>query len=223
MRRSAWSWLLLALLGGAVTMVVELSAVRLLAPYFGTALSVWTHVIGVLLLGLALGYALGARLSLGPGPERRLGLHLLLAGVLTASLPWLVRSMSGLFLPEALSLAEAARVLERGSLATSLCCFLPPALLLGSLGPLVVETLARRTGAHAGQAGGLVFAASTLGSLLGTFATHYWLLPNLGVTRTHVLAAGALMLLASGVLWSGSLRRSAALTLLPLWLLGPRR
>lgn len=224
----AWAWLLLALLGGAVTMVVELSAVRLLAPYFGTALSVWTHVIGVLLLGLALGYALGARLSAGPDPGRRLGLHLLFAGGLTAALPWLVRALSARFLPEALSLGDAARLLEQGSLATSLCCFLPPALLLGSLGPLVVETLARRTGAHAGRAGGLVFAASTLGSLLGTFATHYWLLPTLGVTGTHRAAAGALLLLACGTLYSRSARAAAALTLVPVALLGllpdpPRR
>jgi spermidine synthase len=215
----AWCWLLLALVGGAVTMVVELSAVRLLAPYFGTALSVWTHVIGVLLLGLALGYALGARLSLGPAPARRLGLQLLLAGALTAALPWLVQRLSSLLLPEALSLADAARLLERGSLATSLCCFLPPAVLLGSLGPLVVESLARRTGAHAGQAGGLVFAASTLGSLLGTFATHYWLLPNLGVTNTHVGAAGVLLLLAIGALWSSGLKTPGALLLIPLGLL----
>ena len=74
-------------LAGAATMTVELSAVRLLAPWFGASSSVWTNVIGVVLLALALGYALGARLSARPRPARDLGLVLLLGAFLVAWLP----------------------------------------------------------------------------------------------------------------------------------------
>ena len=35
---------------GAAVMIVELMAVRLLAPWFGQTLPVWTNVIGVVLL-----------------------------------------------------------------------------------------------------------------------------------------------------------------------------
>ena len=55
--------LLVAAIGGAGTMIVELAAVRLLGPWFGTSLVVWTNVIAVVLLALALGYLLGGRLS----------------------------------------------------------------------------------------------------------------------------------------------------------------
>ena len=68
---------------GAGTMTVELSAVRLLAPWFGASSGVWTNVIGVILLALALGYLIGARLSCRPHPVRLLGLALLLSGAFT--------------------------------------------------------------------------------------------------------------------------------------------
>jgi spermidine synthase len=195
-------------------MVIELSAVRLLAPYFGTALTVWTHVIGVLLLGLALGYVLGARLSAGQQVARRLALVLTLAGLLAACLPTLTHALAGYLLPGDLQLAAAARVLEWGSLATSLCCFLPPALLLGTVSPLVLEVLARRTGSRAGLVGGAVFAASTLGSLVGTFATSYWLLPSLGLTRTYLGCGLVLVAWASLALWGSGFKRQALLPLI---------
>ena len=68
-------------------MSVELAAVRLLAPWFGTSLAVWTNVIGVVLLALALGYAWGARAATIATPFARLGMHLLAGGVLCALLP----------------------------------------------------------------------------------------------------------------------------------------
>jgi len=57
-----WLTAAVAFIGGGVILVVELSAVRLLAPWFGASSQVWTHVIGVILLALSAGYALGSRL-----------------------------------------------------------------------------------------------------------------------------------------------------------------
>ena len=79
--------LLAALVGGAGTMTVELAAVRLLAPWYGTSLSVWTNVIAVVLLALAVGYALGGRLSARGRPLLRMSQALGLAAVWTATLP----------------------------------------------------------------------------------------------------------------------------------------
>ena len=73
--------------GGAGTMVVELAAVRLLAPWFGSSQAVWTNVIAVVLLALAVGYAVGGRLAVRGDSLRRLGLTLLLAGFATAWIP----------------------------------------------------------------------------------------------------------------------------------------
>lgn len=173
-------------------MTVELAAVRLIAPWFGASSGVWTNVIGVVLAALALGYAIGARLCARPSPGRDLGTVLLLGGFLVAWLPALAGPVASLFMPAGVALDQAAGLLSWGSLATSLLLFGPAAVMLGCVGPLAVESLARSGGTRAGEAGGRVLAGSTLGSLLGTFATTHLLLPRLGLNVTFLGAGGVL-------------------------------
>ena len=196
--------LLIVGLAGAATMVVELGAVRVLAPWFGTSSSVWTNVIGVVLAALALGYALGARLAAGPQPQRRLGAVLVIASLFSAALLLAARPVADLLMPSGLPLHRAAGVLLWGSLACATVLFLPAATALGCAGPLAVESLQRRRGGAAGAAGGRVLAASTLGSLVGTFGTTHWAIPTLGIAATYVVASlallgvGALLVVRSG-------------------------
>jgi len=202
-------WLALAALAGAATLVVELAAVRLLAPWFGASSGVWTNVIGVILLALALGYLLGARLAVRADPARALGLVLLAAGATSAWTPALAAPVCSSFLPEGLSLHQAAGSSVWGSLAASVCLFLPPAVLLGTVGPLAVELVARRRGGHAGNAGGRVLCASTLGSLVGTFATTHVLVPQLGLQTSFLIAGAVLAALGAGVLFTAGARSAA--------------
>lgn len=48
---------------GMCVMAIELTASRLLAPYFGASLFIWTNIISVVLLALSLGYYLGGKLA----------------------------------------------------------------------------------------------------------------------------------------------------------------
>jgi len=215
---SAWI-LAVAGLAGACSMTLELSAVRLVAPWFGTSSVVWTHVIGVVLLALSLGYWLGARLSRGANPERTLGIALLLAAGATAWLPALTHPVASWFRPTSVALDEAAELLRWGSLASALVLFLPPTLLLGCAPPLATEILQRSSERSAGDSGGRVLALSTLGSIAGTFSTTYLVLPTLGLTRTYL---GVGVLLALTGIWSltrGSGPRKSALGMLILPLL----
>ncbi len=212
--------LAVATVAGAGTMTVELSAVRMLAPWFGSSLAVWTNVIGVILLGLTLGYLVGARLSRGPRPLARLGACLLVSGLVTVWLPALAAPVCALFMPGDVALHDAAGLIGWGSLAASCALFLPSALLLGAVGPLAVEALQLATGSHAGTAGGRVLAASTLGSIAGTFATTHVLLPRAGIDATF-LGAGVTLAAAGALgLWLQRGASRAALVTCALALVG---
>src|SRR3990172_1699053 len=50
-------------ISGGTVMVVELLGARIIAPYLGSTIYVWTSVIGVILGALSLGYFLGGRLA----------------------------------------------------------------------------------------------------------------------------------------------------------------
>ncbi|MEO6710540.1 MAG: fused MFS/spermidine synthase, partial [Planctomycetota bacterium] len=188
--------LLWVAVAGAATMAVELSAVRMVSPWFGASSVVWTNVIGVILLALALGYLAGARWASRANIESTLAIALGASAVFTALLPLLAAPVCGWFMPQALRLDQAGALFEWGSLAATSLLFLLPAAALGTIGPLAVE-LASRRGARPGVAGGQVLCVSTLGSLVGTFSTTHVLLPGLGVSRTVELAA---LLLGTGSL-----------------------
>jgi len=185
-------------IAGACTMVLELAAVRLLAPWFGTSLIVWTNVIAVILLALAMGYFLGGRLASHPSPLLILGWMLLIAGVVVAWIPHFGALLARALLPEDIALQDAAGLVGWGSLAIAVVAFLPPATLLGTVCPLTVEGLARARELSPGRAGGLVLFVSTLGSLAGVFGTSHLMLPVLGLQRTF-LVVSVLLLLAGGL------------------------
>src|SRR3989449_1101345 len=90
-----WLLILLVFVAGACSLAVELSASRLLAPYFGTSLFVWANLIGLILLYLTIGYALGGRLAdRYPRPPVLYGLTTV-AAFLVGVIPFLSRPILG--------------------------------------------------------------------------------------------------------------------------------
>jgi spermidine synthase len=214
---------LVAALTGFSVMSLELAAVRLFAPHFGDSAYVWTNVIGVMLIALALGASIGGRLA-DPGRcAARVGRLLLIAGLATAVVPLCASALGALLLPEDLALDRASAALWRGSLVATLIAFAPPVLLAGTATPLLVTALAQ-AGVGVGRASGLVATWGTLGSLCGTFATTHWLVPGLG-SRATVWCCAALLIAAALAVRPG--RGRALALLLPIGLslvpLGPLR
>lgn len=167
-------------------MAVELVAARAIAPLFGSSIYVWTSVIGVTLLALAVGYLAGGRLvDRWPEPSLLCGV-LLLAG---ASLLVPVYARHAVLVP-------AARFgLRFGSLLACAVLFGPPLLVLGTVAPIAVR-LYSRSMEHLGKEVGLLYSVSTVGSFAGTLLTGFWLIPSLGLSRLLACAAAVLAVTA---------------------------
>ncbi|MEC7584533.1 MAG: fused MFS/spermidine synthase [Planctomycetota bacterium] len=182
-----------ALVGFAI-MGIELTAVRLLAPNFGDSAYVWTNVIGVILLALALGAWVGGRLAERPTGSP-LSVLLVTAAALAALAPLVAPTLGGWLVPQDLPLDAAMPALVSGSLVATLLLFAPPIWFMGAIAPgLIVGAV--RSGVATGRAAGAVSAAGTIGSLVGTFAATHWLVPSFGC-RLTIWACAVVLLLAA--------------------------
>ena len=189
---------LVAFLVGGATLATEISASRLLAPFFGASTVVWANIIGLTLAYLALGYWLGGRLADRRPEPRVLGAILLVAAVALAVTPFAARP----FLRWALHGFDTVSVGSVvGSFLAALALFAVPVTALGAAAPFLVR-LALDTVAEAGRVAGRLYALSTAGSLAGTFLAALVTIPWLGTQRTLVgtaacVAVGAGLLLGS--------------------------
>ncbi len=195
----------IALGSGFAVMVLELAAVRVFAPHFGDSVPVWTNVIGVILLGLALGAWLGGVLADRGFGRKILPILLGAAGGLSFFVPFLVPRIARWVLPESLPLHLALPVLVEGSLGASLLVFLPPILLLGAVPPVLIRMGSLGDQAHVGRISGTVYSSGTLGSLAGTFLTTHFLIPSFGLSTTFAISGGSLIVVGifAGLIFQG--------------------
>lgn len=184
----------LVFLAGMGSMAVEMSASRLLAPFFGSSTIVWANIIGLVLASLSLGYWLGGRIADRRPRLRVLGLIVLAAAVIVAVVPFVARPLLGLSV-RALDTVSAGAII--GSLLGSLLLFVPPVVLLGMVTPFAIR-LSMPAVEDAGRTAGRIFALSTIGSLLGTSLPAIVFIPLVGTQRT-LLGAAALIGLASAI------------------------
>ena len=168
----------------AAVLVLELLALRLLAPSLGLTLETTSLVIGVCLGGIALGAWLGGAAADRSDPRGLLG-PLLVAGGLTAM--------------ASLPLAQVPVV--------GVLWFAVPAALLSAVSPVTAKARLSDLG-EAGEVVGSLSAWATGGALAGTFLTGFVLLgalPNAPI----VLGTGAVLVLA-GVLLGARARGAVA-------------
>ncbi len=175
---------------GAAVLILEVSAVRLLAPYFGASLYVLSSVLTVILAALSLGYYIGGRLA-----DRMPHFVPLYYIIGAAGILMLFLLLCAQFLLPAT--APLFSVIS-GPLILSLIFFLLPAFLLGIDSPFVIRILTESTPNHSEQGAtvGSVFFWSTVGSIVGSISAGFVLIPTLGLTLT--IASTALVL----ILWS---------------------
>jgi predicted membrane-bound spermidine synthase len=192
-----------AFTGGLVSLALELAASRLLAPAFGTTELVWSAIIGLILLYLSVGYALGGRWADRSPHPTTLYTILTAAGLTIAVIPLLARPMLRL---AAQGMLAWNLGLIAGPFIFVLVLFAAPVTLLACVSPFVIRLSVTDVTASGGTAG-RIYAVSTLGSFIGTFLPNLVLIPNLGTYRTFVLLAMIAAVTGLWGLWNTNRRR----------------
>lgn len=195
----------IVLIAGTITMTLELVGSRLLAPYFGNSLFVWTALIGVILGFMSLGYYLGGRLA-----DRRLDAGVLFWILIVSASAIALISFSESWLLPTIVAGGATRV---SMVLTAVLLFSVPATLMGMVPPYCIRMRLEAI-ADSGAAVGSLYALSTVGSIVGTFATGFWLLSLFGTHAMLLLLSAALVALALFVMLSSRSDASRIVALL---------
>ncbi len=195
-------------LTGASVMVIELLGTRMIAPFYGASLYVWSSLISVTMIALAVGYFVGGHWA---DRAKRTGLSLIivLAAIFTLLIPWLTRFVL---------LATDPLGLRAGAFVSALVLFSPSLTMLGMVGPFAIKlSTSRLDGIGAGA--GSIYAVSTVGSVVGTLVLGFFLFPLIG-SRQILVGLGVFLLMLSVVVAIYEQRRlNVTVAILPCALL----
>jgi spermidine synthase len=204
-----WRPPLIVFCSNVCIMLIQMVASRLIAPVIGVSLYSWTTIIGVMLAGLSVGNFLGGVVADKWASRRLLGVIFILAGLGALSILALFEHYGALGLP-----TFRIPLILRITLYVAMI-FLLPCILLGLISPMVIK-LTLRDLKTTGNTMGNIYAASTIGAIIGTFATGFYLISWFG-TRYTTLGAGV-GLIVLGILlgkwvkhWQGAVLASLVL------------
>jgi spermidine synthase len=206
-RGKAWLFLTVFLTGASV-MVIELLGTRLIAPFYGASLYVWSSLISVTMIALAIGYFVGGRWA---DSAKRTGLSLIIAlsGLFTLLIPWATRSVL---------LATDPLGLRGGAFVSALVLFSPSLTMLGMVSPFAIKLATARL-EGIGSSSGSIYAVSTVGSVIGTLLLGFFLFPWVGSRQILVSLGFVLLVLAIAVAIYEQKYFSRTIAVLPCMLL----
>ncbi len=191
--------LLLVFFAGMTSLGVELTASRLLDPFFGNSLIIWAVLIGLVLLYLTIGYTVGGRWADRRPHHRVLYQIAAWAAFLLGLVPFVARPV---LLWSMRGFADYSAGILVGSLLGVVALFAVPITLLGCVSPFAIR-LAVKDIESAGNVAGGIYALSTVGSILGTFLPVLLLIPNIGTRNTFFLFSFVLLgISVIGLFWT---------------------
>src|SRR3954463_15427577 len=196
---------------GAIIMSFEMLGSRYLNPYFGSGIYTWASLISTVLAALCVGYFIGGYAADRHPSPAVLGATVLIGSAYILLLP----AFSQRLLEDVLGATDDVR---SGSLAAAFAILFFPVTFLGMYSPFGIRLLLQ-SAQRSGRVSGTVYGISTLGSIIGTLGTTFFLIPAIGtraITFTLGIAgvlSGLLLLLAGR---RGALVLALALVLTPL-------
>ena len=177
----------LVCVGGAAVLALEILGTRILGPFYGVSLFLWSALITVTLAALSLGYLIGGRSADKRATLTPLCIIMMGAGTWIMLIPWFKHPF--LTFAEPLGLRAAV-------LTASFILFFPPLTFLGMISPYAVK-LRTATLSEVGKAAGNLYATSTLASVISALLTGFYLIPNIGVTRLTIIIGMFLLVTAT--------------------------
>jgi len=208
-------------ISGAAVMSLEMASFRQFSSYFGDDISIWGSLISVFLGGLAIGAMAGGLLADRRPALWKLGAILTVGGVLVLAMPFYSETVldwasgKGNDLPKdwGTDSQDASGLIIYSppskhwqALGTGALLFGLPALLLGMASPYAARLYVREL-KHVGGGVGLVYGISTLGSIVGTLGTSFYLVAWMGTRWILWSNAIGLVLLGAALAAAHGLRR----------------
>lgn len=175
----------LSFIEGASVMSAELIGAKMLAPFFGSSLYVWATVMAVTLGGLAAGYFTGGYFAEKYKQGNLLFYIVLFAAAFTALMP-----LSSKFI----LLLTTGFPLITSIIVSTILFLMPPVFLMGMVSPLLIERLSSEK-ENAGKVAGSIYAISTLGGIIATFAMGFYIIPNFGLSKPAFFTGACLAIL----------------------------
>jgi hypothetical protein len=169
---------------GALVMSYEILGSRVLAPDFGSSVFVWGSLISVFLSGLSAGYYLGGKVADINPSMKKLGIIILIPGVLFLLFPlYGERICDWIFVKD--------MGIRTSPLLASVILFFLPSVFLGMVSPYTVKLMI--CSLHtSGSTVGTLYALSTFGSIVGTLFTSFYLITIAGV-KMLIMGQGAIL------------------------------
>jgi len=156
---------------GAVILILEILGTRIISPFYGSTIYVWSSLIAVTLVALAVGYFLGGWLA-DKIPKYSMIYYILsLTTLFILIIPVISKWVLKITNPLGASY---------GALVSSCILFAIPLVLLGMISPYAIKIRAHGLG-NLGFTSGKLYGISTIGSCFGALLVTFYLIPNIDI------------------------------------------
>jgi predicted membrane-bound spermidine synthase len=134
---------------------------KILSAYFGSSYVMWTVILGITMLSLAIGYYVGGVVSAKKDLADVLFYTMLIGAVLIAFMVISANSIFSFF---------STTEIYKGLIFSSILLISPSLMCIGSMTSVLIQLINKNT-ENSGNSSGRIYGYSTLGGISGTFLT----------------------------------------------------